>query len=39
VKGWISRLESTFPVRLSKAYGSSKAGKYAAGLAFNLATS
>jgi len=35
VKGWISRLERTFPVRLGKAYGSSKAGQYAAGLAFN----
>jgi membrane protein len=35
VKGWISRLGRTFPVRLAKAYGSSKAGQYAAGLAFN----
>jgi membrane protein len=35
VKGLLERLKNSFPGRLAKAYGDSKAGNYAAGLAFN----
>ncbi len=35
MKALIARLKDSFPTRLVKAYGESKAGSYAAGLAFN----
>ena len=35
MKGLLERLKNSFPGRLAKAYGDSKAGNYAAGLAFN----
>jgi len=35
VSALVARLQDSFPGRLAKAYGESKAGEYAAGLAFN----
>jgi hypothetical protein len=35
MRALLERLKNSFPGRLAKAYGESKAGNYAAGLAFN----
>ena len=39
MKSLLQRLQSSYPARLGKAYGQSKASNYAAGLAFNSFTS